>query len=409
MATTARACNAGRGRAAFTLLEVVIAMAILVMVLMICYQILGSTLDASDQIDRKTRPDKIGDAIMGTIRRDLQGVVWYGLGEDVFRGDDGGVGETARDEMHFFTTTRPVAIVQGRLGGERWWTGVTSVSYVLHQSREVDGCYVLLRRESAEIAENPFETGTYSELYGKMKFLDILYFDGYEWAEGWNSLDRIEYYRTEVQLLSEQAAGEASSVTARTRDAGAAAAAASAKTAPGAAAARNVKTAGGAAARGTDAAGETLALTPLPERGIPRAVRVTFGLLAGVERGLFKESAAPGAAEKVYVFSATIALPAATSTRITADVAALTPPAAVGGRAGAPGEGGLAGGGGAGGVGGVGGLTGKTPDGKSHTGKGREDLLKRLEGLQKGPATGSGRPASGGAAPAPKRMPGQKK
>ncbi len=409
MVTTGRACNARRARAAFTLLEVVIAMAILVMVLMICYQILGSTLEASDQIDRKTRPDKIGDAIMGAIRRDLQGVVWYGRGEDVFRGDDGGVGETARDEVHFFTTTRPVAMVQGRLGNEQWWTGVTSVSYVLHQSREVDGCYVLLRRESTEIAENPFETGTYFELYGKMKFLDILYFDGYEWVEAWDSLERIEYYRAEVQLLSEEAAAEASSVTTRTRDAGAAATP-GATAAPSGAAARDAATTAGVAARGADVAGETLAQTPLPERGIPRAIRVTFGLLAGAERGLFKEGAAPDAMEKVYTFSATINLPAATSTRITADVAALTPPAAAAGGAVTAGKSGPLT------VGGAAGGAGKAPDGKRSSGKGREDLLRILDGMKKAPSSGGARPASGGARPAsggatkaPKRMPGQKK
>ncbi|HAK95145.1 MAG TPA: hypothetical protein DCM87_09135, partial [Planctomycetes bacterium] len=162
--------------------------------------------------------------------------------------------------------------------------------------------------------------------------------------------------------------------------------------------------------RGADVAGETLAQTPLPERGIPRAIRVTFGLLAGAERGLFKEGAAPDAMEKVYTFSATINLPAATSTRITADVAALTPPAAAAGGAVTAGKSGPLT------VGGAAGGAGKAPDGKRSSGKGREDLLRILDGMKKAPSSGGARPASGGARPAsggatkaPKRMPGQKK
>ena len=92
----------------FTLLEVVVAMAILITVLMICYQILASTLDASERIDRSTRPDKIGEGIMALIKRDLQGAVWFGLGDLVFIGENIGDGETGHDQVHFFTSIKPL-------------------------------------------------------------------------------------------------------------------------------------------------------------------------------------------------------------------------------------------------------------------------------------------------------------
>ena len=84
-----------RSAAGFTLLELVVATVIMVTVLMICYQILGSTLSASERIERRSRPDKIGEAIMALIRRDLQGAVWYQLGDTVFLGEDFGAEDSA--------------------------------------------------------------------------------------------------------------------------------------------------------------------------------------------------------------------------------------------------------------------------------------------------------------------------
>ncbi len=394
-------------RRAFTLLEVIVAMAILVTVLMICYEILGSTLEASNQIDRTTRPDKIGEAIMAVIRRDLQGLIWYRRGDDLFRGVDGGEDQNAHDELHFFTTTRPVSMVQGRMGNDQWWTGVASVDYFLRESKELEGAFALLRGENVEILDPPFEDDPCFELYGKMKYLDIQYFDGYEWSDSWDSIERLESYRVEKEAALAQADEEASSVTTRTREESLTGKLGTASAATGSTA-RTSTTRTTAARTGTTAAsgvagtqatveGELTPLEPLPEHGVPRMIRIKFGLYVGTEGGLFKESRDANAAEKLYEFSSTIVVPAAAALRVTADVSSLTASAAAGGA------------GGGGGAVGPDGITviGASPGGKGGPGgaekgmggKSKEEIMKILKeqrGSGGGRAGGGFRPSGSG-------------
>jgi len=327
----------GKGRAGgFTLLELVIATAITATVLMICYQILGTTLEATDRIERRTRPDKIGEGIMALLRRDLQGAVQYHLGDMVFLAEDRGDGESARDEIHFFTTAKPIYSDPG----EQVWTGVTSVSYTLGPSQEGDDCFTLFRRESTEFGENPFETGTYFEIYGKVKYLDFQFFDGYEWVPDWDSVQRREVYDAEMENAIQELVDR---VTKIPTVAGAASGSSKTGGTGSRGSSRTASSARGAVPglEGDDRDAEKL--LPLPNWGVPQAVRIELGILVGSERGTYKESSRPEARDVVYRFSATVTIPSALSARLTADVSGLTgtgtTPMTVVGGSGGPGGG----------------------------------------------------------------------
>lgn len=312
-----------RKRSGFTLLEVIVSMTILVTVMMICYQILGDTLEVSEQIDRSTRPDKIGKAILALFRRDLQGTLWYNMGDEIFLSEDLGDDDSAHDQLHFFTSSKPVNSQVNEEEGI-YWGGVTSVSYVLENSRDVDGAYTLFRRECVEITDEPFVEGVYFELYNKIAYVNFSFFDGFEWRPSWDSSLRKQEYEEELEASVQNILDSAGRIQSGTMSTVSERAAAGGTTRTsrtvGGTGAGTTSTAGLAGAVGTGT-GEELYDLPLPERGIPRAVRIELGIMAGSENGLYRESFEPDAPVMLYHYSAMIHLPASESVRISSDIA----------------------------------------------------------------------------------------
>ena len=358
----------------FTLLELVVATTILVTVLMICYQILGSTLEASDRIERRARPDKVGEAVMALIRRDLQGAIWYHLGDVVFLGEDFGTEESARDTVHFLTTSKPI-FTAGTDSRYQFWTGVTSVSYYVRESPET-GLGILFRRESIDLgdaeSETPFQAGTPFEIYDKVQYLNILYFDGYEWLPDWDSAVRREDYEIAMDEAIQNLLDEATSIegisTGTEANARTAGNASSRTTRTG----TTSRTASGNASLSGALAGaegeedEPTNLLPLPDWALPKAVRIELGIYAGNERGLYRGSSDPDAPPTLYTYSATVVLPSASVARLTADV----PETATETGAGAGTT-----------AGGAGGMPGGVPSG----------TVSRTDGRRGGPEGGRGR------------------
>ena len=89
---------------AFTLIEVLMTIAITAMVFAMIGGILLSVISAGENIGDKLRTEKAGHGILGVVRRDLAGVYAYGLGGLAFRGEDEQEGGKAADRLAFVTT-----------------------------------------------------------------------------------------------------------------------------------------------------------------------------------------------------------------------------------------------------------------------------------------------------------------
>ncbi len=305
----------------FTLLELMVAMSILVTVLAICYQLLGSTLQASERIDRRTRPDKIGQGIMSLLRRDLLGAVWRHLGDQVFVGEDRGDGESARDEIHFLTTAPPLYAAERDLGYVLW-TGVTSVSYILRPSTTADRCFTLFRREGIDwsAGTDPFQTGTYFEIYDKVKYLDFRFFDGTRWLTQWDSSLRYEQYRNDMKAAIEELVNSVTKIPTNVADKNSTTGA-KGKQALEALRAPGIRSRGrGSLDRLEAGAQQPETLLPLPDWAVPRAVHVELGIVVGSERGIYRSGVEANAPERIYKYSATVIIPSAIAVRLTADV-----------------------------------------------------------------------------------------
>lgn len=197
-------------RRGFSLIELVIVIAIFGLVLTAAYQILLTTIESDRFITRATRSGKIGESILSQIRRDLQGVVYRTYGDQVFLGNDNGDGESAQDDFHFITTARVPAPPPEDAD---YWTGdAASVGYVLKPgpAAEEEG-YILFRRVKHRFSDvEPFVGTSYTPIYERVKAFQVEYLDrGAEWLEQWDSSERIEPGTNDPPLIEKPKAGTA--------------------------------------------------------------------------------------------------------------------------------------------------------------------------------------------------------
>ena len=186
----------------FTLIEIVVVMSIFGVVMMASYTILTSTLEADRRIQQTTMSSKIGEAILNQMRRDLQGVVWRGLGQDIFRGEDRGDEDGAEDVIDFLTTS-PVPAPEDEIAS--WTDEVSSVGYALRPGEE-NGDFILFRRVEWDLETDPLDQGSRTALYDRVKALDIHYLgEEGEWVREWDSSDLLpEQNLTDFPFLDER-------------------------------------------------------------------------------------------------------------------------------------------------------------------------------------------------------------
>ncbi|MBN1442388.1 MAG: prepilin-type N-terminal cleavage/methylation domain-containing protein [Planctomycetes bacterium] len=223
----------------FTLVELVIVLAMLVVVLSVSYQILNNCVECEKMVERWSQPEKVGDGILAMMRRDLAGVFFRGMTEplmnQVFVGLSGEGPDGPQDEVRFLTTVEPTPL--GIDTSRRWderpeeLRTITVVGYFLQPNPKIAG-YNALRLYRKEITDflagTPMEApGLNFEIYDKVKSLDFEYYDGYEWLTAWSSEEQIlaqeqllleearlqEAQQNQIARVSQQAAAEEEALT----------------------------------------------------------------------------------------------------------------------------------------------------------------------------------------------------
>lgn len=170
-------------RRAFTLIEVVLAVAILAMVMALSYQVLNANLTAADRVEKVLRRIETGPAVLAAIERDFRCVLnAQDNPNPTFVGKQGS-GGSDEDQVDFLTT-RDVYDSEKQKVCDYGETG-------FRMERNADGpdlgFYTLYRRSDPLIDTEPLKGGTLVPIYTRVKRFNLRYFDGNEWKEEWDN------------------------------------------------------------------------------------------------------------------------------------------------------------------------------------------------------------------------------
>ena len=179
-------------RRGFTLLELMIAIALTALVLAMVGGILVSTMEADQKIRDTLQTEKAGYGCLSLIRRDLEACYSYALGATAFKGDRGSAAATA-DQVAFVTATE---------GDPDPKTGLRpklqSVGYKLQADPTANGsgALQLLRYATpyTSTQNDPLAPGNYSLVASGIKSFKLSYLDpkDRQWHDDeWDQTDRV--------------------------------------------------------------------------------------------------------------------------------------------------------------------------------------------------------------------------
>lgn len=197
----------------FTLIEVMLTVAITATVFAMVAGILLSVISSSERIEKLLRTEKAGYGILATLRRDLTGVYAYALGGPAFKGEDKDVGGRDADELRFVTTARVLPVEDGRPP-----PALVEVGYRLREA-EQPGTGLSLFRRAAPYEGDPLDgPGEYVEIFTGIESLQLTYLDPEddEWKESWSDEEGLPAaVKVELKLVlsdAERAEAEATGV-----------------------------------------------------------------------------------------------------------------------------------------------------------------------------------------------------
>ena len=172
----------------FTLIEILMTVALTALVFAMIGGILLSVLKATENIEEKMRTEKAGYGILATLRRDLSGVYAYDLGDLAFKGVDSTEGSGGADTLHFVTTAD---VAPDSETGAR--ARLVEIGYRLQKTEGAEGMLSLFRR-AAPFEGDPLEgSESYEELFTRVKSFNLEYLDpeSKEWKEGWSEKKKL--------------------------------------------------------------------------------------------------------------------------------------------------------------------------------------------------------------------------
>ena len=164
----------------FTLLELVISIALLSTIMVLMYQSLGQTIETRNMVYDELKGPKVANAILAQIFKDFRYIYHGGLSGDAgFRGKAIQMAGMSADRVAFVTarTTRTVGTEDdGRRTDEDRESPLTEVGYACRPHPVHSQWLELWRREDYFVDSKPTEGGFYTLVYDKIRNFRLRYF-----------------------------------------------------------------------------------------------------------------------------------------------------------------------------------------------------------------------------------------
>jgi len=163
-----------RRLAAFTLIEVMIALAIMSLVMIALYTTLNVTLKARDQIEIQGRVARLGPQILDLIESDLRRSWVTDIQDDkVFLGESRTIDGEPADSISFLTNVD--SSVTHRVGEREVSSDVCETGYRLRRNPDLPDVLELWRRQSFHVDEEPLKDGVYELLHDRVVRFQVRY------------------------------------------------------------------------------------------------------------------------------------------------------------------------------------------------------------------------------------------
>lgn len=164
-----------RGARGMTLLEVLLASAILAGFFAMVYAIVAATLERRSAIEESALPYAIGPVVMERVTRDLESACIEPYKEfDAFHAEADSVNGETTTRVDFVTTVRSRSRV--KIGDEWVKASVNEVGYRCRRSETAQGLMALYRREDLGVDDEPHSGGRYFKLADRVKTFRIDWF-----------------------------------------------------------------------------------------------------------------------------------------------------------------------------------------------------------------------------------------
>jgi type II secretion system protein J len=170
-----------KSRAGFTLIEIVLAVALVALVMVVVYGVLISTIQAAERVDELTHGSEIGPAILGQIREDVAAAFLPGNDQDYFVGQE----RSGRDRLDFVSSTAVFAS-ETPMSQPAVHT-VNEIGYQVKEGSSPEEGLVLYRRVDPFIDAEPLRGGRLTALAEKVTSFKVAYWGGADWQPAWVS------------------------------------------------------------------------------------------------------------------------------------------------------------------------------------------------------------------------------
>ncbi len=163
-------------QAGFTLLEILLAVAITAVVMTSVGVTFVGTLQAREDVSSLTESTEAGPRILALLERDLQGLWTHNIaGNRVLRGRNLDVAGTPADRIDFLTTTDAINLVQDNEGRLRR-PSYCEVGYWLKRSETLPDLLELWRREDPMVDNDLTTGGEFQLVHDRVEEFNLTYY-----------------------------------------------------------------------------------------------------------------------------------------------------------------------------------------------------------------------------------------